>query len=82
MFRQIFFHLEEIGLLDMENPIHRVCLYLVFRSHIQKSLDETVVSWNHHKIRTAGNKTPVAIYELSRRHAINRGTGVVIPGMT
>jgi len=30
MFRQIFFYLEEIGLLDMDSRIHHICLYLVF----------------------------------------------------
>lgn len=64
----------------MESYIHRVCLYLVFQPRIQKSLDETVSSWNFHKVRTAGNKTPVAIYELSRQHAINRGYWTGDPG--
>jgi len=80
MFRQIFFHLEEIGLLDMESTIHRVCLYLIFQPRIQKSLNETVLSWNCHKVRTAGNRTPIAMYELSRRHAINRGYWTGDPG--
>lgn len=80
MFRQIFFYLEENGLLDMESVTHRVCLYIVFQPRIQKSLDETVISWNSHKIRTAGNKTPTAIYELSRQRAINRGYWSGDPG--
>lgn len=70
----------DTGLLDMEEPIHRVCLFLVFLPRIQKSLDETVSSWNHHKVRTAGNKTPVAMYKLSRQHAINQGYWTGDPG--
>ncbi|KAF7372481.1 Integrase catalytic domain-containing protein [Mycena venus] len=80
LFRQIFFYLEQAGLLDMENPIHRVCLYIVFQSRIQRSLDETRSSWNLHKVRTAGNKTPQAIYELSKTRAINRGYWTGDPG--
>ncbi|KAJ7174889.1 hypothetical protein C8R46DRAFT_1031481 [Mycena filopes] len=57
VYRQIFGHLQESDLLDMENP---------------HSLDETRSSWNLHKIRTAGNKTPTALYQLSRTRAINR----------
>ncbi|KAK6981683.1 Integrase catalytic domain-containing protein [Favolaschia claudopus] len=79
-FRQIFFYLEESALLDMENPIHRICLYIVFQPRIQHSLDETRSSWNLHKIRTAGNKTPTAIYELSKTRAINRGYWNSDPG--
>ncbi|KAJ7795762.1 hypothetical protein B0H14DRAFT_2311466, partial [Mycena olivaceomarginata] len=37
------------------------------------SLDETLTSWNLHKIHTAKNKSPQAIYELSQEKAINRG---------
>ncbi|KAK7034298.1 Integrase catalytic domain-containing protein [Favolaschia claudopus] len=37
-FREIFMHLVEINLLDMENSIHRVCLFVVFQPRIQKSL--------------------------------------------
>ena len=79
-FRRIFMHLEAIDLLDMDNPIHRVCLFIVFRNRIQKSLDETLVSWNNHKVRTAGNKTPNAMYQLSREQAINRGFWTGDPG--
>ncbi|KAJ6504971.1 hypothetical protein C8R45DRAFT_817521 [Mycena sanguinolenta] len=72
-YRQIFFHLEEIDLLDMENPVHRSCLFLVFQPRIQASLNRTRDAWNHHKIRTAGHRTPIAIFELSRETAIRRG---------
>ena len=66
-------YLEEICLLNMENDVHRVCLYLVFQNHIQQSLDHTRNAWNHHKLRTERNKTPIAIFELSCQTAITRG---------
>jgi hypothetical protein len=80
VYREIFIYLEEHGLLDMESPIDRVCLFIVFQPRIQKSLDGTLTSWNLHKIRTAKNKTPLAIYELSREMAINRGYWTGDPG--
>ncbi|KAF7354472.1 Integrase catalytic domain-containing protein [Mycena venus] len=73
VFREIFMHLEEVGLLDMNSPIDRVCLYIVFQPRIQASLDETHTSWNLHRMRTEKHKSPCAIYELSRERAINRG---------
>ncbi|KAK7034254.1 hypothetical protein R3P38DRAFT_2772390 [Favolaschia claudopus] len=79
-FREIFMYLVDINLLDMENPIHRVCLFVVFQPRIQKSLDETIASWNLHKLRTAGNKSPHAIFQLSREKAINRGYWTGDPG--
>ncbi|KAJ7222008.1 hypothetical protein C8J57DRAFT_1253761 [Mycena rebaudengoi] len=79
-FRQIFFHLVECDLLDMECAIHRICLYIVFQPRIQHSLNETRTSWNNHKIRTAGNKTPIAIYQHSPERATNRGYWTGDPG--
>ena len=73
VFRQIFFRMEEAGLLDPENKIHLISLYLVYQPRIQKSLDETRTSWNNHGVRTARNKTPLAMYHLSKEHAINAG---------
>jgi hypothetical protein len=73
VFREIFIHLEELGLLEMDSPIDRVCLYIVLQPRIQASLDETRTSWNLHKMRTANHKSPRAIYELSREKAVNRG---------
>jgi hypothetical protein len=73
-------YLEEQGLLDMESQVHRVTLFLVFQPRIQQSLNETTKSWNLHKIRTAGNKTPTAIFELSREQAIREGYWTGDPG--
>ncbi|KAJ7624457.1 hypothetical protein FB45DRAFT_796410, partial [Roridomyces roridus] len=79
-YRQIFDYLERNDLLDMENSIHSTCLYLVFVSRIQLSLDRTRDARNHHKIRTEQNRTPIAMYELSREAAIRRGYWTGDPG--
>ncbi|EMD34922.1 hypothetical protein CERSUDRAFT_75258 [Gelatoporia subvermispora B] len=79
-FRQVFFHLEENGLLDMDQHIHQVCLFLVFHKRVQDSLDRARDAWNLHKLRTERNKTPVAIYELSREKAMQRGYWTGDPG--
>ncbi|KAK6984365.1 hypothetical protein R3P38DRAFT_2575988, partial [Favolaschia claudopus] len=79
-FRQIFDYLEQNGLLDMENPIHSACLYLVFHRRIQAALDRARDAWNHHRMRTQHDKTPIAIYELSRTAAITRGYWTGDPG--
>ncbi|KAJ7117263.1 hypothetical protein C8R43DRAFT_1091216 [Mycena crocata] len=79
-FRQIFIYLTDMALLDMKNSIHSSCLFLVFQPRIQASLDRSRDGWNHHMIRTERNKTPVALYELSRETAINRGYWTGDPG--
>lgn len=80
MVRQVFSHLEEEGLLDMEDPVQRLCLFLVFQPRIQASLDRTREAWNCHKVRTAKNKTPVAIWSISRAEAITHGYWTGDPG--
>jgi hypothetical protein len=80
VWRLTFAKLEDMGLLDMENSVHRVCLFLVYQPRIQASLDRTIQAWNNHKIRTAGNKTPRAIWELSREAAKQRGDWTGDPG--
>ncbi|KAJ7585862.1 hypothetical protein C8J56DRAFT_787895 [Mycena floridula] len=57
-----------------------LCLYLAFQPRIQESLDRTREAWNHHQIRTAGYRIPVAIYELSRETAIQQGYWPGDPG--
>ncbi|KAJ7588390.1 hypothetical protein C8J56DRAFT_1080374 [Mycena floridula] len=80
VFRQIFTHLDDLGLLDMQNDVHRISLYIVFQPHIQASLERTRQSWNVHDLRTEHHKTPLSLYELSRAKAINRGYWSSDPG--
>ncbi|KAL0567248.1 hypothetical protein V5O48_014747 [Marasmius crinis-equi] len=79
-FRKVFEYLTEVNLLDMEDPVHRICLYVIYQPRIQASLNRTMASWNHHRMRTAKNKSPLALYELSREVAINRGYWTGDPG--
>jgi hypothetical protein len=73
-------YLKETHLLNMENHIHQVCLYLVFHNRIQKSLDHTCNAWNHHKLQTEQNKTPIAIFEFSGEVTITCGYWTGDPG--
>lgn len=72
-FRQVFLYLERNELWSKENPIQSLALYLVFQPRIQESLNRAKHAWNHHQIRTAHYRTPVAMYELSRQQLMNQG---------
>lgn len=81
VYRQIFLHLEnELHVLDMQNPIHRLCLYLVFQPRIQASLNNTAAAWNLHRMRTEGSKSPWSIWQLSREKGIRQGWWTGDPG--
>ncbi|KAJ8093926.1 hypothetical protein PM082_009804 [Marasmius tenuissimus] len=79
-FRKVFEYLTEAHLLNMEDPIHRICLYVVYQPRIQASLNRTMASWNRHRMCTASNQSPLALYELSRETAINCGYWTGDPG--
>jgi hypothetical protein len=76
---KVFIHLGSLTSLVWDYLLI-VCLFIIFLPCIQKSLDETLASWNLHKFRTTKNKTPLAIYELGREMAINRGYSTGNPG--
>lgn len=79
-YRKIFSYLEENNLLDLNNILHQVCIILVFHDRIQDSLNRTAHAWNHHRIRTEGNLSPVALFELSRERGIREGWWEYDPG--
>lgn len=64
----------------MGDVVQRSALFLVFHHRIQSSLDRTQAAWNSHKVRTAKNKTPLAMFELSRATAITQGYWTGDPG--
>ncbi|KAI7789967.1 hypothetical protein IRJ41_014317 [Triplophysa rosa] len=61
-FYNLFYTLEDSELLDPADDVHKTSLQIVFLPEIQKSLDQFRNGWNHHKIRTENNKTPVQIW--------------------
>lgn len=79
-FRRTFLYLAYEDLLDMDEPIDRISLFLVYEKRIQTSLDQTAKGWNNHSLRTEGNQTPIALWELSRTEAIRKGYWSGDPG--
>lgn len=79
-YRKIFEYLEENHLWQHDNVVHKVCLILVFHDRIQESLNRTAHAWNHHRVRTEGNLSPVALFELSRERGLREGWWQYDPG--
>ena len=79
-FRQAFLYLEECNLLNVEAVIHQTCLFIIYQLLVQVSLDQSREAWNQHRVRTEGNKTPRALWELSREAAIHEGFWYGNPG--
>ena len=58
-FYTLFYALEESGDLDPNNEADLFALHFVFLPDIQKELLAFKEGWNHHKMRTAHNRTPL-----------------------
>ena len=57
-FQDLFYFLEEFGLLDITDEIQVFTLILVFLPRINHALHMFAHSWNHHPMSTEHNMTP------------------------
>ena len=58
----LFYHLEDMGILDPNNDIHLFCLYYVYLPRINRHLSTWKNAWNMHPLRTESNNTPLQIW--------------------
>ncbi|PIK34212.1 hypothetical protein BSL78_28964 [Apostichopus japonicus] len=61
----LFYQLEDNGLLDICDEVDLFCLHYVLIPEINHRLNSFKETYIHHKIRTAGNKTPLQLWTAS-----------------
>lgn len=61
LYYDLFYQMEDEGLLDPSNPLHLFCLHYVFLPRINQSLHAFVNAYSQHKIRTEHNQTPTQL---------------------
>ena len=57
MYRNLFYYLETQQLLNPDDDLHIFCLQRIYIPKINTSLSEFKEQFNHHPLRTAGNKS-------------------------
>lgn len=62
LFYTIFTKLENDGLLNPDDEVHLYALQRCFLPHVQKHLQYFLDGWNHHKLRTEGNQSPIQLW--------------------
>lgn len=62
VYYRLFYYLEDQDLLHPTDSQHIYALRYVFKSRIAKTLKQFCEGWNHHGIRTAGNKSPYQLF--------------------
>lgn len=73
VFARVFREMRELDIFVLENRLHRLAMILVYQPRIQASLDEALLTWNEHGLRTTRHRSPNARYSLSRQAAILGG---------
>lgn len=58
LYYNLFYEMEEQGILDPDNELHILVLRTVFQSRINRDLTAFTQGFNNSPIRTAGNKSP------------------------
>lgn len=62
LYYRLFYYLEDQDMLSPSNSQNIFCLHYIFLPRIAKTLNEFCEGWNHHHIRTAGNRSPCQIF--------------------
>ncbi|KAL6459658.1 hypothetical protein MHYP_G00314170 [Metynnis hypsauchen] len=66
MFYHIFYNLEAAGQLNPDSDAHIFALHWIFIPHLQRHLAFFKEAWNHHRLRTEGNQSPVQLWMVHR----------------
>lgn len=62
IFSIVFYTMEDIGLLNVNNPIDLIALNLTFMPWINQALHEFMEAFNHHQLRTASHCSPYQMW--------------------
>ena len=57
-YRKIFYSMERMLILDVNNAIHTSVLHFVFGTQIQKDFDQWQFAHNNHPVRTEKHEIP------------------------
>ncbi|KAK3581807.1 hypothetical protein CHS0354_028814 [Potamilus streckersoni] len=63
---QLFFHMEDIGILQIENELHLQVLHLVYLRRIQTHLDQFCEALKRRPLRTENNRSPMQLWILGQ----------------
>ena len=61
VYYQLFYFMEDKGILDPLNELHLVALHHVFQDQIQRKLDIWSRAWSNHRIRTS-RSSPIRMW--------------------
>lgn len=75
LFYQLFYHLEDVGLLNPDDPIHLWCLHFIYIPYINNSLATFLSAWSQHPMSSASGLSPLQLWQrgmLANYHSGHR----------
>jgi len=73
-FRDLFYEMEDNGILDPNDEVDLISLYYAFNSKINKSLTCFICNWNNHALRTESSQTPKQLWIKGIYQNLHRDT--------
>ena len=64
IYYHLFYHLEDNGALEPSNPLHLFSIHYVYVPRINRHIGRWKQGFIRHRIRTAGNRSPMQLYIL------------------
>ena len=58
----LFYHMEDIGILNVENQVHIFCLHYIFLPRINSSLQQFLSAWNNHPMSSMSQMSPSQLW--------------------
>ena len=68
LYYKLFYYMEDIQLLDVNNRYHLFCLQYVFQPRINASLEKFMLAWNSHPLSSEGNLSPQQLWTIGSVH--------------
>ena len=72
-FYRLFYQMEDEGILDISQDLHRYALQLTCLPLINSRMDEFRRAWNNHRLRTENNRSPAQLWLAGMLQNANSG---------
>ena len=82
LYYAIFYEMEDINLLNVDNDIDLFCLQFVFLPRINAQLDQFASAWNNHPLRTENGLSPLQLWTRGVLSAAPTFQAEILDGMT
>ena len=73
LFYHLFYHLEDTGMLNSDNPVHLWCLHLIYIPYINSALANFVDGWSCHPMSSNNGLSPRQLWMQGMLRNYNSG---------